>query len=100
MSQEKKNERAAAPELSWSEQQEIRIDHLRQLEAQGLNPYGSRFVRTMSAAQVKERYQYLEPDQEAPRRDQLSGAHYRLARPWQGLFPRSERSERSLAALF
>ena len=73
MSQEKKNERAAAPELSWSEQQEIRIDHLRQLEAQGLNPYGSRFVRTMSAAQVKERYQYLEPDQEAPEEISLAG---------------------------
>jgi len=73
MSQEqKKAKRQAAPELSLSEQQAIRIQHLRTLEEQGLNPYGKKFNR-INAAFVKEKYKDLAPEEESEEEVSLAG---------------------------
>ncbi|MGM9998736.1 MAG: lysine--tRNA ligase [Candidatus Bruticola sp.] len=71
--EQKKGKRQAAPELSLSEQQAIRIQHLRTLEEQGLNPYGHSFARTKNAAFIKEKYNYLEAEQESEEEVSLAG---------------------------
>lgn len=74
MSQEqKKAKRQAAPELSLSEQQAIRIQHLRALEEQGLNPYGKKFIRTKNAAFIKDKYKALAPEEESEEEVSLAG---------------------------
>lgn len=68
MSQEKKGGRQGepAPELSFNEQQNIRIQHLRSLQEQGLDPYiVTRFDRTRDAAYIKETYKDLAVEEEA-----------------------------------
>ncbi len=70
----KKNKNQAAPQLSLSEQQAIRIEHLHALEERGLSPYViTKCPITANAADLKERYKDLTPEQESEEMVQAVG---------------------------
>ena len=71
---EKKQKQQPAPELSLSEQQAVRLQHLHALQEQGLDPYlMTKFSRPKNAAAVKEEYKNLQVEEEAPGSVSLAG---------------------------
>lgn len=64
---------ANSPEISINEQREVRIEHLQSMLEAGKQPYGSRFFRTHSAAQLQEKYKELGPDEEAEESVRIGG---------------------------
>jgi len=49
-----------SPELELNEQMQVRIEKLKELKAKGINPFGSRFVRTHYASDIVDNFVQME----------------------------------------